>query len=123
GGRRRGARPRPAAGRRGTAGGLKCSSWKPATTGIRVAPARRSATSLTARRTHRRAAARALRNRRAVQGNEGRRAGDPEGLREDARGLRSPVYFRFILTVDNAAAERFRRLDGLFCERVLRDAV
>lgn len=44
-------------------------------------------------------------------------------LREDARGLRSPVYFRFILTVDNPAAERFRKLDGYFCERVLRDAV
>ncbi len=44
-------------------------------------------------------------------------------LREDGRGLRSPVYFRFILTVDNPAAERFRRLDGYFCERVLRDAV
>jgi hypothetical protein len=46
-----------------------------------------------------------------------------KALREDARGLRSPVYFRFILTVDNPAAERFRKLDGLFCERILRDAV
>ena len=46
-----------------------------------------------------------------------------KALREDARGLRNPVYFRFILTVDNAAAERFRRLDGSFCDRVLRDAV
>jgi len=46
-----------------------------------------------------------------------------KALREDGRGLRSPVYFRFILTVDNPAAERFRRLDGYFCERVLRDAV
>jgi hypothetical protein len=44
-------------------------------------------------------------------------------LREDARDLRSPVYFRFILTVDNSAAERFRRLDGYLCERILRDAV
>jgi hypothetical protein len=46
-----------------------------------------------------------------------------KALREDARGLRNPVYFRFILTVDNPAAERFRRLDGYICERVLRDAV
>ena len=46
-----------------------------------------------------------------------------KALREDARGLRNPVYFRFILTVGNAAAERFRRLDGTFCDRVLRDAV
>ena len=46
-----------------------------------------------------------------------------KALREDGRGLRNPVYFRFILTVDNPAAERFRRLDGYICERVLRDAV
>jgi hypothetical protein len=46
-----------------------------------------------------------------------------KALREDARGLRNPVYFRFILTVDNSAAERFRKLDGYLCERVLRDAV
>jgi len=46
-----------------------------------------------------------------------------KGLRHDARGLRNPVYFRFILTVDNPAAERFHRLDGHLCERVLRDAV
>jgi hypothetical protein len=46
-----------------------------------------------------------------------------KALREDARGLRSPVYFRFILTVDNSAAARFQRLDGHLCERVLRDAV
>ena len=46
-----------------------------------------------------------------------------KALREDARGLRNPVYFRFILTVDNPAAERFRKLDGYLCERVLRDAV
>lgn len=44
-------------------------------------------------------------------------------LREDARGLRNPVYFRFILTVDNPTAERFRRLDGFFSERVQRDAI
>lgn len=46
-----------------------------------------------------------------------------KGLRHDARGLRNPVYFRFILTVDDPAAERFRTLDGHLCERVLRDAV
>jgi hypothetical protein len=46
-----------------------------------------------------------------------------KALREDARGLRNPVYFRFILTVDNPAAERFRRLQGTFGDRVLRDAV
>jgi hypothetical protein len=46
-----------------------------------------------------------------------------KGLRHDARGLRNPVYFSFILTVDDPAAERFRRLDGHLCERVLRDAV
>jgi hypothetical protein len=44
-------------------------------------------------------------------------------LREDARGLRNPVYFRFILTVDNPAAERFKRLDGHLSARVLRDAI
>ena len=57
---------------------------------------------------------------RALHGDEGaiRRA-----LRDDARGLRSPVYFRFILTVDNTAAERFKRLDGHLSARVLRDAI
>jgi hypothetical protein len=44
-------------------------------------------------------------------------------LREDGRGLRSPVYFRFIMTVDNPTAERFRRFDGHLSERILRDAV
>ena len=44
-------------------------------------------------------------------------------LREDARGLRNPAYFRFIMTVDNATAERFKRLDGLQSERVMRDAI
>jgi hypothetical protein len=57
---------------------------------------------------------------RAMRGDE---LAIRKALREDGRGLRSPVYFRFILTVDNAAAERFRRLDGAFCDRVLRDAV
>jgi hypothetical protein len=46
-----------------------------------------------------------------------------KALHEDARGFRNPVYFRFILTVDNPAAERFQRLDGYLGERVLRDAV
>jgi hypothetical protein len=46
-----------------------------------------------------------------------------KALREDGRGLRSPVYFRFILTVDNPTAVRFQRLDGHLSERVLRDAV
>jgi hypothetical protein len=46
-----------------------------------------------------------------------------QALVEDARGLRNPVYFRFILTVDNRAAERFARLDGRLAERVLRDSV
>ena len=57
---------------------------------------------------------------RAMRGDE---PAIRKALREDARGLRNPVYFRFILTVDNPAAERFRRLDGYLCERVLRDAV
>jgi hypothetical protein len=57
---------------------------------------------------------------RAMKGDE---RAIRNALREDARGLRSPVYFRFILTVDNPAADRFRRLDGRLCERVLRDAV
>ncbi len=46
-----------------------------------------------------------------------------KALRDDARGLRSPVFFRFILTVDNKAAERFSRLEGSISERVLRDAI
>ncbi len=53
--------------------------------------------------------------------------GDEKAIRralvEDARGLRNPVYFRFILTVDNRTAQRFTRLDGRLTERVLRDAV
>ena len=44
-------------------------------------------------------------------------------LRDDARGLRNPAYFRFIMTVDNPTAERFTRLDGLQTERVMRDAI
>jgi hypothetical protein len=42
---------------------------------------------------------------------------------DDGRGLRNPVYFRFILTVDNRTAERFARIDGRLAERVIRDAV
>jgi hypothetical protein len=57
---------------------------------------------------------------RAFRGDE---SAIRKALRQDGRSLRNPAYFRFILTVDNPAAERFRRLDGFFCERVLRDAV
>lgn len=57
---------------------------------------------------------------RALRGDE---PAIREALREDGRGLRSPVYFRFILTVDNPTAARFQRLDGHLSERVLRDAV
>jgi hypothetical protein len=46
-----------------------------------------------------------------------------QALRDDGRGLRNPVYFRFIMTVDNPRAERFKRLDGRLSERILRDAV
>jgi len=53
--------------------------------------------------------------------------GDERAIRralvEDARGLRNPVYFRFILTVDNPTAQRFARLDGRLAERVLRDSI
>lgn len=53
--------------------------------------------------------------------------GDERAIRrtlvEDARGLRNPVYFRFILTVDNRTSERFARLDGRLAERVIRDSV
>jgi hypothetical protein len=42
---------------------------------------------------------------------------------EDSKGLRQPAYFRFILTVDNHAAERFSRLDGVATERAIRDAI
>jgi hypothetical protein len=42
---------------------------------------------------------------------------------EDARGLRRPAYFRFILTVDNRTAERFARVDGIATERAIRDAI
>lgn len=57
---------------------------------------------------------------RACRGDE---AGIQKLLRQDARGLKRPVYFRFILTVDNRTAERFARLDGRLAERVIRDAV
>src|SRR6266581_6330700 len=57
---------------------------------------------------------------RALRGDE---PAIRKALREDGRGLRSPVYFRFIMTVDNPTAERFRRFDGHLSERVLRDAV
>ena len=57
---------------------------------------------------------------RALRGDE---PAIRSALRGDGRGLRSPVYFRFILTVDNPTAERFQRFDGRLSERVLRDAV
>lgn len=57
---------------------------------------------------------------RALRGDE---RAIRQALREDGRSLRSPVYFRFILTVDNPSATRFGRLDGHVSERVLRDAV
>ena len=57
---------------------------------------------------------------RALRGDE---PAIRSALREDGRGLRNPVYFRFILTVDNPTAERFQRFDGHLSERVLRDAV
>lgn len=57
---------------------------------------------------------------RALRGDE---PAIRKALREDGRGLRNPPYFRFILTVDNPTAERFRRLDGYLSERVLRDAI
>jgi hypothetical protein len=57
---------------------------------------------------------------RALRGDE---SAIRKALRDDARGLRSPVFFRFILTVDNKAAERFSRLEGSVSERVLRDAI
>jgi hypothetical protein len=57
---------------------------------------------------------------RALRGDE---PAIRKALREDARGLKSPAYFRFILTVDNPTAQRFQRLDGFLSERVLRDAV
>ena len=46
-----------------------------------------------------------------------------KALRDDGRGLLNPVYFRFIMTVDNPTAERFKRFDGFLSERILRDAV
>jgi hypothetical protein len=53
--------------------------------------------------------------------------GDERAIRkalvQDAGGLRNPVYFRFILTVDNRTAERFARVDGRLAERVLRDSL
>ena len=57
---------------------------------------------------------------RALRGDE---PAIRKALREDGRGLRKPVYFRFIVTVDNPTAERFQRLDGFLSERVLRDSV
>lgn len=44
-------------------------------------------------------------------------------LRADAEGVRSPRYYRGILTVSDEAAERLARLRPLDAERVMRDAV
>jgi hypothetical protein len=57
---------------------------------------------------------------RALRGDE---KAIERAFAEDARGLRRPAYFRFILTVDNRTAERFARLDGTATERAIRDAV
>ena len=57
---------------------------------------------------------------RALRGDE---KAIERAFAKDTRGLRRPVYFRFILTVDNRAAERFARLDGTATERAIRDAV
>ena len=57
---------------------------------------------------------------RALRGDE---RAIRKALREDGLGLRNPVYFRFILTVDNPTAARFQRFDGQLSERVMRDAV
>lgn len=57
---------------------------------------------------------------RALRGDE---SAIRRTLRDDARGLRNPAYFRFIMTVDNPTATRFTRLDGLQTERVIRDAI
>jgi len=57
---------------------------------------------------------------RALRGDE---RAIRKALHEDGRGLRNPVYFRFILTVDNPTAARFQRFDGHLSERVMRDAV
>jgi hypothetical protein len=57
---------------------------------------------------------------RALRGGE---KAIEKAFADDTRGLRRPAYFRFILTVDNHAAERFARVDGTATERAIRDAV
>jgi hypothetical protein len=57
---------------------------------------------------------------RALRGDE---KAIEKAFAEDSKGLRRPVYFRFILTVDNRTAERFARLDGIATERAIRDAI
>jgi hypothetical protein len=57
---------------------------------------------------------------RALRGDE---KAIEKAFAEDSKGLRRPVYFRFILTVDNRTAERFARLDGVATERAIRDAI
>ena len=57
---------------------------------------------------------------RAMRGDE---KAIEKAFAQDSKGLRRPVYFRFILTVDNPTAERFARLDGVATERAIRDAI
>ncbi len=57
---------------------------------------------------------------RTLRGDE---AAIHRAMIEDARGLKKPVYFRFIFSVDDRAAERFARRDEHLAQRVIRDAV
>jgi hypothetical protein len=57
---------------------------------------------------------------RALRGDE---KAIEKAFAQDSKGLRRPVYFRFILTVDNPTAERFARLDGVATEKAIRDAI
>src|SRR6267378_1570528 len=64
-----------------------------------------------------------FRHRERYQALRGDEKAIERAFAEDTRGLPRPAYFRFILTVDNRAAERFARLDGTATERAVRDAV
>src|SRR6267378_2870379 len=64
-----------------------------------------------------------FRHRERYQALRGDEKAIERAFAEDTRGLPRPAYFRFILTVDNRAAERFARLDGTATERAIRDAV
>jgi len=65
----------------------------------------------------------AVRHRRPLQSSPRDEKAIESAFAEDTRRLPRPAYFRFILTVDNRAAERFARLDGTATERAIRDAV